>query len=103
MMKKNSAPFVGRAGRLLTKIIQAMGFKRSDVYSKCRRKTTTQKYKEGLIKIKFCLSSCPHLSPTEKEQSHLKEPHFCSLYNQRLYHLGYHPNIVSCAECPRKK
>jgi DNA polymerase len=33
-------PFVGRAGQLLTKIIQAMGFKRSDVYIanivKCR-------------------------------------------------------------------
>ena len=33
-------PFVGRAGQLLTKIIEAMGFKRSDVYIanilKCR-------------------------------------------------------------------
>jgi len=37
---KQGEPFVGRAGQLLTKIIQAMGFQRSDVYIanilKCR-------------------------------------------------------------------
>lgn len=54
-------------------------------------------------KIKFCPSFCLYLNPTEEDQSHLKEPHFCSKYNKRLFHQGYHPNIVCCKECREKK
>lgn len=47
--------------------------------------------------------NCKHISVKEGAQSKDKEPHICTKFNERLYHMGQygnrHPDLYSCEEC----
>ena len=51
----------------------------------------------------FCFPDCKYLSITEFEQDNLPkgkfEDHYCTKYNCRIRHVGYHPNLPRLKEC----
>ncbi len=57
---------------------------------------------------RFCSDVCPFLSITEDEQENnakktgKKLEHFCNKYSVRVYHLIFHPLIVTCDKCDRR-
>lgn len=49
----------------------------------------------------FCPRDCEHLSVTETEQNNGKmyQPHICTKYDVKLYHLLAHPDLYRCEQC----
>lgn len=56
---------------------------------------------DGYDENEFCDPECQWLSPTESEQSTqtIKAPHKCGKYNEFVFHMRCHPNIVKCTKC----
>lgn len=48
---------------------------------------------------RYCEKECIFLKPNEEEQSSKKESHYCSLFNSKLYHGGFHTHICKCEKC----
>jgi hypothetical protein len=53
------------------------------------------------IKIYDC-NDCKYMTVKEGNQSENKEPHMCSKYDTRIYHLGRHPRLIPIDECEYK-
>lgn len=51
----------------------------------------------------LCPEDCPELSLTEYDQDRMKDgrkiPHMCNMFNIRLQHGIYHPELVKCDKC----
>jgi len=54
---------------------------------------------EGLQKIAFCDPGCEHLNPKEHDQASLPAPHRCLLFDERLLHCQFHPDIIASTKC----
>lgn len=48
--------------------------------------------------VRFCYD-CDYLEPSESKQTKKKEDHMCTLFNVRLFHGRYHPNIIQFKLC----
>jgi hypothetical protein len=52
--------------------------------------------------MRFCKDDCKYLSITEEQQQIVgskKNPHICTKYNYRVYHMQYHPQLVRLGKC----
>lgn len=52
----------------------------------------------------FCPKNCKYLNITEEQQQKLQEQgahrgHYCTKYNDTLYHMLAHPDLYKCYEC----
>lgn len=58
---------------------------------------------------KFCPRDCKHLSITEEKQNMFGgaidwfyKIHLCCKYNERVFHLGAHPDLYKCKQCVKE-
>lgn len=84
---KTGRPFVGKAGQLLTKIIEAMGLKRDDVYIanivKCRPPGNRAPVDEEIIKCSpYLMGQISVIKP--KVIVALGSPATCTLFNKKI-------------------